>query len=105
MRKIMLSNGNYASTVEDFEQVMEYNDYKALEETVQAQIKEWEHNNADYKELYEYEERHSDSLYQQNIAVYSMIKDMKYYIQDAKRVDRNKMVNMLNEMLNQLDNY
>lgn len=105
MRKIMLSNGNYANTIEDFEQVMDANDYRALEETVQSQISEWKRNNADYKELYAYEERHSDSLYQQNISVHSMINDMKYYIQDAKRVDRNKMVNMLNEMLNQLDNY
>ena len=29
MRKIMLSNGNYASELSDFEQVMDYNDYKA----------------------------------------------------------------------------
>lgn len=105
MRKIMLSNGNYASELSDFEQVMDYNDYKALEETIQEQFDEWEYNNAEYKDLFEREERHSDALYQQNVGVYLLIKDMKRYINDTKRMNRDKMIDMLNEMMNQLENY
>ena len=58
-----------------------------------------------YKDLYKEEELNSDELYNQNVAVYNMIVDMKKYIADAKRMNKAKMIDMLNEMLNQIDNY
>ena len=58
-----------------------------------------------YKDLYKEEELNSDALYNQNVAVYNMIIDMKKYIADAKRMNKAKMIDMLNEMLNQIDNY
>ena len=45
----MLTNGNYASRVEDFEQVMEYNDFKALEEVVANEINNLTYKDAMYK--------------------------------------------------------
>ena len=62
--------------------------------------------NKDYnKDLYKEEELNSDALYNQNVAVYNMIVDMKKYIADAKRMNKAKMIDMLNEMLCQIDNY
>ena len=58
-----------------------------------------------YKDLYKEEELNSEELYNQNVAVYNMIVDMKKYIADAKRMNKAKMIDMLNEMLNQIDNY
>lgn len=103
--KQWLSNGNLASDVEDFEQVMDYNDYKALQTMLSEKNSIAEEENLFYEDLYKEEERHSDELYQQNVAVFNMIKDMKNYIVDSKRMNREKMLAMLNEMANQLENY
>ena len=42
------------------------------------------------KDLYKEEELNSDELYNQNVAVYNMIVDMKKYIADAKRMNKAK---------------
>ena len=89
--KQWLSDGSIAMDVDDFESVMDANDFRAL----QIMLNE--------KKLVD--EVNSDELYNQNVAVYDMIVDMKEYIADAKRMNKAKMINMLNEMLSQIDNY
>ena len=76
--------------------------YEALGSLVKDYVTNmWIETNKEYKE----EELNSDELYNQNVAVYNMIVDMKKYIADAKRMNKAKMIDMLNEMLNQIDNY
>lgn len=100
-----LSNGAIARDIDDFEQVMDANDFSALTRMLDDKKAIEDCENEDYKELYRREELHSDELYNQNVAVYNMIVDMKKYIADAKRMNKVKMIDMLNEMLNQIDNY
>lgn len=101
----MLTNGNYASRVEDFEQVMEYNDFKALEEVVANEINNLTYKDAMYKDLYEREERHSDAQHQCIVSGYNMANDIIEYIQNAKRVNKTKLIEMLKELQNDLENY
>ena len=46
-----------------------------------------------------------DEKYQQMMAVYNLLDDMKDYITGAKRLNREKMLDMIDEMQNQLENY
>lgn len=100
-----LSNGAIARDIDDFEQVMDTNDFDALTRMLDEKKAIEDYENEDYKELYRREELNSDDLYNQSVAVYNMIVDMKKYIADAKRMNKAKMIDMLNEMLCQLDNY
>ena len=103
--KQWLSDGSIAMDVDDFESVMNANDFRALQTMLNEKKLVDEEENNFYKDLYNEEELNSDALYNQNVAVYNMIVDMKKYIVDAKRMNKAKMINMLNEMLNQIDNY
>ena len=103
--KQWLSDGSIAMDVDDFESVMDANDFRALQIMLnEKKLVDEEENNV-YKDLYKEEELNSDALYNQNVAVYNMIVDMKKYIADAKRMNKAKMIDMLNEMLSQIDNY
>ena len=103
--KQWLSDGSIAMDVDDFESVMDANDFRALQIMLNEKKLVDEEENNSYKDLYKEEELNSDELYNQNVAVYNMIVDMKKYIADAKRMNKAKMIDMLNEMLNQIDNY
>ena len=103
--KQWLSDGSIAMDVDDFESVMDANDFRALQIMLNEKKLVDEEENNFYKDLYKEEELNSDELYNQNVAVYNMIVDMKKYIADAKRMNKAKMIDMLNEMLNQIDNY
>ena len=103
--KQWLSDGSIAMDVDDFENVMDANDFRALQIMLNEKKLVDEEENSFYKDLYKEEELNSDALYNQNVAVYNMIVDMKKYIADAKRMNKAKMIDMLNEMLCQIDNY
>lgn len=103
--KQFLSDGSIAMDIDDFENVMDANDFRALQIMLNEKKLVDEEENNSYKDLYKEEELNSDELYNQNVAVYNMIVDMKKYIVDAKRMNKAKMIDMLNEMLNQIDNY
>ena len=103
--KQWLSDGSIAMDVDDFESVMDANDFRALQIMLNEKKLVKKKENNFYKDLYKEEELNSDELYNQNVAVYNMIVDMKKYIADAKRMNKAKMIDMLNEMLNQIDNY
>ena len=103
--KKWLSDGSIAMDIDDFESVMDANDFRALQIMLNEKKLVDEKENNFYKDLYKEEELNSDELYNQNVAVYNIIVDMKKYIADAKRMNKAKMIDMLNEMLNQIDNY
>lgn len=99
--KRMLSNGNWVSQVEDFEQVLNDNDFNALVDIVNAEDKD----EYDWKQAYKDEELHSDSLYQRNTNAYRQADEIINYIQGAKRMNRDTLISMLKELQNDLDNY
>lgn len=103
--KHMLSNGTWASDIKDFEDVMEYNDFRALENMMNDTTK-LEVSDAKYwQEAFEEEQLHSDALYSQNTSAYNEIEDLVTYLLEAKRMNKAKILDMLREIQNTLENY
>ena len=63
------------------------------------------HSVSYWKKAYDSMELSDDEKYQQMMAVYNLLEDMKDYITGAKRLNREKMLDMIDEMQNQLENY
>lgn len=103
--KVWLSNGNIASQVNDFEQVMSQEDFRGLTDILKAEQEDREYNLEDYRDRYEREELHSDALYQQNISAWNMLSDMITYLEDSSRINRKTLIQMVKEVQNQLEDY
>lgn len=99
--KRMLSNGNYAMNVNDFEQVMNDNDFNALVDIVNTP----DENVVNWEQKYKREERHSDALYSQNMSAYYEIDELITYILETKRMNKAKILEKLQEIQNTLQNY
>ena len=99
--KYLLSNGNWATQVKDFEDVMEWNDYRALENMINTP----DEDVVNWEQKYKREERHSDALYSQNMSAYNEIEDLITYLLEAKRMNKAKILDMLREIQNTLQNY
>ena len=82
MKNQWLSNGSVARDINDFEQVMNGDDFNALIRMLNEKM--------DIDKLDE---------------VCYMIEDMKEYIVNSKRINKAKVINMLDEILNQIDEY
>ena len=99
--KHMLSNGTWASDIKDFEDVMNYNDFNALVDIVNQP----DTSGTDWKQAYIEEELHSDSLYQRNTSAYCEIDELITYLLETKRMNKAKILDMLREIQNTLQNY
>ena len=99
--KYLLSNGNWATQVKDFEDVMEWNDYRALENIINTP----DEDTVNWEQKYKREELHSDALYSQNMSAYNEIDDLITYLLEAKRMNKAKILDMLREIQNTLQNY
>ena len=99
--KRMLSNGIWATKVEDFEDVLNYNDYNALVDIVNQP----DTSGTDWKQAFIEEELHSDSLYQRNTSAYCEIDELITYLLEAKRMNKAKILEKLQEIQNTLENY
>ena len=99
--KRMLSNGIWATKVEDFEDVLNYNDYNALVDIVNSE----DGAEVDWKRAYKEEELHSDSLYQRNMNAWTQADEIINYLLEAKRMNKAKLLDMLRELQNDLENY
>ena len=97
----MLSNGNYATNVNDFEQVMNDNDFNALVDIVNQP----DTSGTDWKQAFIEEELHSDSLYQRNTSAYCEIDELITYLLETKRMNKAKILEKLQDIQNTLENY
>ena len=103
--KYLLSNGNWVSKIEDFEEVMNYNDFRALENMMNDTTK-LEVSDAKYwKQAFIEEELHSDSLYQRNTSAYCEIDELITYLLETKRMNKAKILEKLQDIQNTLENY
>ena len=82
MKNQWLSNGSVARDINDFEQVMNEDDFNALIRMLK-------------------EKMNIDKLDE----AYYMIEDIKEYIVNSKRINKVKIINMLDEILNKIDEY
>ena len=103
--KYMLSNGTWASDIKDFEDVMEYNDFRALENMMNDTTK-LEVSDAKYwQEAFEEEQLHSDALYSQNTSACCEINELITYLLETKRMNKAKILEKLQDIQNTLENY
>lgn len=80
MKKVRMSNGEYATCIEDFEDVIGSDNLNAINELI----------------------NYNDEFM---MSVYDMIEEMKDYITESKRMNKQKMLSMLDDMVNQFENY
>ena len=99
--KKMLSNGLYASEIKDFEEVMDYNDFQALNDIINYENPD----QTNWERAYREEELHSDALYQRNVNAWSQADEIINYLLEAKRMNKAKLLDMLRELQNNLENY
>lgn len=105
MKKVRMSNGEFATCLEDFEDVIGTDNVRAINELANYRDDYDTHSVSYWKKAFDSMELSDDEKYQQMIAVYNMLDDMKDYITGAKRMNREKMLDMIDEMQNQLENY
>ena len=100
-----MSNGEYATCIEDFEDVIGSDNLNAINELINHDD-EFDDNCISYwREKAKRFEIDDDNKYQQMMSVYNMIEEMKDYITDSKRMNKQTMLSMLDDMVNQLENY
>ena len=80
---------------------MPFNFHVDLESFIPATAEDKEY----WKRAYDEEELHSDALYSQNMSAYNEIEDLVTYLLEAKRMNKAKILDMLREIQNTLQNY
>jgi hypothetical protein len=95
----MLSNGLYARDIRDFEEVMNDEDFRALNEIVDEKIKDLQEVKGDNFELI------ADEYFQQIRNSEDVLNETIKYVLEAKRINRSKLLNLLQSAMNALEDY
>ena len=95
----MLSNGIYARDIRDFEEVMNDEDFRVLNEIVDEKIKDLEEVKGDNFELI------ADAYFQQIRNSEDILNETIKYVLEAKRINRDKLLNLLKSAMNALEDY
>ena len=101
--KYLSSLNCYVDCIEDFESLVGTDGVEILNYIVREESREknWEQfkNHMDNWEII------ADNQGQQMRYSYDLVENVIDYVNDSKRLDRKKLVSMLKDVLNQLDNY
>ena len=95
----MLSNGIYARDIRAFEDVMNDEDFRALNEIVDEKIKDLQEVKGDNFELI------ADAYFQQIRGAEDVLNETIKYVLEAKRINRDKLLNLLKSAMNALEDY
>lgn len=95
----MLSNGINARDIRDFEEVMNDEDFRVLNEIVDEKIKDLQEVKGDNFELI------ADEYYQQIRNSEDILNETVKYVLEAKRINRDKLLNLLQSAMNALEDY
>lgn len=95
----MLSNGINARDIRDFEEVMNDEDFRVLNEIVDEKIKDLEEVKGDNFELI------ADEYYQQIRNSEDILNETIKYVLEAKRINRDKLLKLLQSAMNALEDY
>lgn len=95
----MLSNGIYARDIRAFEDVMNDEDFRALNEIVDEKIKDLQEVKGDNFELI------ADAYFQQIRGAEDVLNETIKYVLEAKRINRDKLLNLLQSAMNALEDY
>lgn len=103
MGKYLSTLNCYVNCIEDFEPLVGMDGVEILNGIVKKESyeKNWEQfkNHMDDYEII------ADNQGQQIRYSYDLVENVIDYVNDSKRLDRKKLVSMLKDVLNQLDNY
>ena len=103
MGKYLSTLNCYVNCVEDFEPLIGLDGVEIINDIVKKESheKNWEQfkNHMDDYEII------ADNQGQQIRYSYDLVENVIDYVNDSKRLDRKKLVSMLKDVLNQLDNY
>ena len=94
-----LSNGINARNIRDFEEVMNDEDFRVLNEIVDEKIKDLEEVKGDNFELI------ADEYYQQIRNSEDILNETVKYVLEAKRINRDKLLKLLQSAMNALEDY
>lgn len=100
MNKYVSTMGCYVNKIEDFESAMECDVYQALKEIHDNEIAELQP-----KSIEENYELIADEYFQQLNEANMYCGKIVEYIQDTKRINRDKLTSMILELKNILENY
>lgn len=97
------SVNRYVNCVEDFEEVIGWDGVRAINQIVETEkekedFSRFKAHNDDWEII-------ASNQSQQITYSYNMVDEIIDYINDTKRLDRKKLVSLLEEVKNQLDNY
>ena len=95
----MLSNGINARDIRDFEEVMNDEDFRVLNEIVDEKIKDLQEVKGDNFELI------ADEYYQQIRNSEDILNETVKYVLEAKRINRDKLLKLLQSAMNALEDY
>ena len=95
----MLSNGLYARDIRAFEDVMNDEDFRALNEIVDEKIKDLQEVKGDDFEVM------ADVYFQQIRGAEDVLNETIKYVLEAKRINRDKLLNLLKSAMNALEDY
>lgn len=95
----MLSNGINARDIRDFEEVMNDEDFRVLNEIVDEKIKDLQEVKGDNFELI------ADEYFQQIRNSEDILNETIKYVLEAKRINRDKLLNLLQSAMNALEDY
>ena len=95
----MLSNGINARDIRDFEEVMNDEDFRVLNEIVDEKIEDLQEVKGDNFELI------ADEYFQQIRNSEDILNETIKYVLEAKRINRDKLLNLLQSAMNALEDY
>lgn len=105
MFKVRMSNGEFATNLNDFEDVIGSDNVRAIKELTDYED-EYDTSTVSYwKKAYSDMELSDDEKYQQMNEAFKMLVEIRDYTRNTKRMNRQKIIGMLEEAMNQLQNY
>lgn len=94
-----LSNGINARDIRDFEEVMNDEDFRVLNEIVDEKIKDLQEVKGENFELI------ADEYFQQIRNSEDILNETIKYVLEAKRINRDKLLKLLQSAMNALEDY
>ena len=102
-----LNNGEIVQRIEDLENVLDENTYKAVEGLSNESISEATEATEDL-EYYKYEKEHYelrfDDVKSQLFDAQRLVEDLEEYLIDSKRINRNKIIEYIKDLSKIIEN-
>lgn len=99
-----LNNGEIVQRIEDLENVLDENTYKAVEGLSNESISEATEDLEYYKYEKEHYELRFDDVKSQLFDAQRLVEDLEEYLTDSKRINRNKIIEYVKDLSKIIEN-